>query len=312
MRRAVVLFLGLAGCQCGPTVPSTVHETMRTPSPTALASSAPEAQSLRSVIARLAPLHVRKRKPLPGDWLAEHDEPGQTFSQWLTDDPVLPEGERNRLYIQPLGDLAPGERKLVDLTAAYMRLVFALPVELQKELPLSVVPAKARRKHPSWGTPQILTTYVLDGVLKPRLPDDAAACIALTASDLWPGEGWNFVFGQASLRDRVGVWSLHRYGDPEADFQRALVRTLKVAVHETGHMFSLEHCTAYECVMNGSNNLEETDRSPLWLCPECLAKILSATHATPVAHYEKLLAFAKDHGLTDEAAHFTASLAALR
>ena len=26
------------------------------------------------------------------------------------------------------------------------------------------------------------------------------AVLALTTSDLWPGEGWNFVFGQASLR----------------------------------------------------------------------------------------------------------------
>jgi hypothetical protein len=27
-------------------------------------------------------------------------------------------------------------------------------------------------------------------------PADALAYLALTASDLWPGEGWNFVFGR--------------------------------------------------------------------------------------------------------------------
>jgi HSP20 family molecular chaperone IbpA len=59
-----------------------------------------------------------------------------------------------------------------------------------------------------------LSTYLLYEVLEPDRPEDALAYLALTASDLWPGEGWNFVFGQANLRRRVGVWSLYRNGDP--------------------------------------------------------------------------------------------------
>src|SRR5690606_22427518 len=109
---------------------------------------------------------------------------------------------------------------------------------------------------------QILSGYVIDRLLAPRLPPDAAAYVSFTASDLWPGDGWNFVFGQASLRDRVGVWSVARYGDPAggaAAFRQVLRRTLKVAVHETGHMFSMRHCTAYQCVMNGVNNQDESD-----------------------------------------------------
>ena len=38
------------------------------------------------------------------------------------------------------------------------------------------------------------------------LPKDAFAFVAFTSSDLWPGEGWNFVFGQASMEGRIGVW----------------------------------------------------------------------------------------------------------
>ncbi len=90
--------------------------------------------------------------------------------------------------------------------------------------------------------------------------------IALTTSDLWPGKGWNFVFGQARLRERVGVWSLYRNGDPdesEGAFRLCLLRTIKTATHETGHMFSLRHCTKYECNMCESNNSEESDRSPM-------------------------------------------------
>src|SRR6185369_17617532 len=110
----------------------------------------------------------------------------------------------------------------------------------------------ASRRSLDTGSPQLLTSYILNEILKQRLASDAVASIAFTATDLWPGEGWNFVFGQAMLHDRVGVWSIARFGDPgksPEDFQRALLRTLKIAVHETGHMLSMAHCTAYRCVM---------------------------------------------------------------
>ena len=121
---------------------------------------------------------------------------------------------------------------------------------------------------------------MLDQVLRPRLPADASTYLALTTSDLWPGEGWNFVFGQASLNQRVGVWSIARNGDPHGDehgLPLCLLRTLKTASHETGHMFSMPHCTLYECNMCGSNHRQEADRRPLWLCPCCLAKLCHAT-----------------------------------
>jgi archaemetzincin len=273
---------------------------------------------LEEAIQKLAPLHVRLRAPKPGDWLAEHDEPGQTFAQYRAADPVTPdvvgEGKRRHLYLQPLGALTKTQRSIVDTTGEYMRRFFGLEVRQLPELSLSLVPKSARRVHPDWGVPQILTSFILEKLLVPRLPDDAAALISFTASDLWPGEGWNFVFGQASLRDRVGVWSIYRYGDPEEGaraFKRTLTRALKVAVHETGHMFSLEHCTAYECVMGGSNSLDESDRRPLELCPECMAKICWATERDPIARYRDLQAFAAEHGFTDEAAFFGRSIAAL-
>ncbi|MCY3023191.1 MAG: archaemetzincin [Planctomycetota bacterium] len=158
------------------------------------------------------------------------------------------------------------------------------------------------------------TTYVLSGILKPRLQEDAAACIALTASDLYPEDSWNFVFGQASLYERVGVFSLARYGDPDlgkAEFNLCLLRTIKVATHETGHMFSMSHCILYECNMNGSNNLQESDAKPLALCPECQAKLCWATGADPVAQFKKLAAFCKAQGLTAEQAFYEKSLQAL-
>jgi archaemetzincin len=279
----------------------------------------PRIESLHHSIAKLAPLHRKLDEPKSGQWLAEHDEPGQTFAQYRADDPVMPDlhsaDGRKLLYIQPLGALSRSQRKIVLLTSEYMTHFYGLEVKVQQDLPLSLVPAEARRVHPSWGKKQILTSYVLERLLRPRLPADAAAYISFTASDLWPGQGWNFVFGQASLRDRVGVWSINRHGDPdesEAAFRRALLRAVKVAVHETGHMFSLRHCTAFQCVMGGSNSLDESDAQPLWLCPECAAKVAYATGSELTTRYEKLLAFAEKQGFDAEAAFFRKSLTTLR
>ena len=263
---------------------------------------------------RLIRLHEKLPPPAPSDWLANHQESGQTFREYVRNQPVKADRKRRIIYVQPLGPFTPTQRKIVDLTAEYLQIYFDLPVKIQKDLPLDLIPASARRKHPRWGMDQILSTYVLDKVLYPRLPDDAVASIAFTASDLWPGEGWNFVFGQASLSNRVGVWSIYRKGDPDLSddaFRLCLVRTLKTATHETGHMFSMQHCIFYECNMCGSNHLEESDRHPLWLCPQCLAKLCFATKADPRKRYQRLAAFCKDHGLKQEQEFYQRSLKAI-
>jgi archaemetzincin len=315
----------MSSCQCAS---STEHEatppsllSMGSPSttPSSEEQETLDVAQLHRAIRTLTPLHADKHEPGPHDWLASHQEGGQTFDAYRRDDPVIPDldrspGKRHTLYIQRLGSLTPTQDEIVELTAQYMHRFFGVPVKLAKPLPMTLVPDSARRTHPSTGTRQILTSYVLNNVLQPRLPDDAVAYISLTASDLWPGAGWNFVFGQASLTERVGVWSVHRYGDPDesdAAFRRALMRTIKVAVHETGHMFSMKHCTAHECVMGGSNNLDETDRAPVWLCPQCMAKMCWATHTDPIERYAKLAKFMRKRGFTEEAAFFERSMVAL-
>lgn len=264
---------------------------------------------------KLLPLHAKLAAPKPGDWLDRHHEPGQTYREYVAGEPVRADPKRRTIYIQPLGEFRGAQRKIVNLTAEYMQIYFGLPVKVQKDLPLSVVPDSARRVHPTWGDKQVLTRYVLDKVLRPRLPEDAVAMIAFTASDLWPGEGWNFVFGEASLEHRVGVWSIYRNGDAdenEASFRLCLRRTVKTATHETGHMFSMYHCVYYECNMCGSNHRAESDRHPLWLCPVCLAKLVHATGVDPAKRYERLAAWCKENGLEAEGEFFEKSLGALR
>ena len=175
-----------------------------------------------------------------------------------------------------------------------------MPVRMLERMDLAWVPDQARRLHPCSGEEQILTRFVLR-LLSRRKPADALAVLAVTTSDLWPGEGWNFVFGQASLTRGVGVWSVHRLGDPELELETFLRRTAKIAVHETGHMLGIWHCTEFRCGMNGANHQAETDELPMWFCPEDEIKIWWACSVDPAERYRRLVECAVAHGLEAEA-----------
>ena len=113
----------------------------------------------------------------------------------------------------------------------------------------------------------------------------------------------------ASFRERVGIQSVARYhpaffdeADHYPDPDRWVMRrSVKVMAHEIGHMFGMEHCVHYECVMNGSNHLEETDRRPAHLCPVCLRKLRHAIGFDPVERYRALSVFFARAGLGPEA-----------
>ncbi len=249
---------------------------------------------------RLTPLAEPLPPPRPGDWLAEHRERGQTFRQYLAANPVRRSAELSTVYLCLVGEFDGPQQSVVDRTAEYLGLFFDAPVVTRRRVPAADIPSQARRTHPEWGDRQLLSTYLLHEVLEPDRPDDALAYLALTARDLWPGEGWNFVFGQANLRRRVGVWSIYRNGYPgpsEDAYRVCLRRTVMTAAHETGHVLTMAHCTAYTCLMNGSNHREERDGRPLHLCPVCLRKLCWNLQTEPAAYLRRLATFHRGHGL---------------
>lgn len=63
--------------------------------------------------------------------------------------------------------------------------------------------------------------------------------------------------------------------------------------------------------MCGCNSMEEMDRHPLALCPECLPKICMAVNADPVTRFRSLAEFCRTNGLSEEAAFCDKSLDAL-
>jgi len=264
----------------------------------------PEIDALRADIKKIEPFFQPMGEPGQFDWLKTFKEPGQTFDEYIASDPTLPTDGRRTIYVQPIGKFNAQQTRVIKTTSEYMEAFFGLPVkmlETKPRLPKLKEPDQRMIDYPQHR--QLRSGYFLETVLPPLLPQDAAALIAFTDEDLYPDTSMFFVFGQASLENRVGVWSLWRLDD-HADFDTFLRRTLKIAVHETGHMFSMRHCTKYECVMSGSNHLGETDRRPIDACPECMAKIAWMNKEKPLDRYKRLVAFAKKYRLKDESADF--------
>jgi archaemetzincin len=268
--------------------------------------SAPEDPTQRAM-ARLRRLARPKTPPGPGDWLAQHKEPGQTYQQFRAQVKVPAGSLYSTLRIVPIGPLSAGQTSVLSVVQDFLPAFFGLPLELDPPVPLEEIPADAQRTLLPWDEHQLLTTYLLNKVLMSRRQPRDAAVLGITAIDLWPGEGWNFVFGQASLKERVGVWSMARNGDPdESDDMRKLcaLRTTMTSTHETGHMFGIRHCIAYECGMNGSNHSDERDRQPLEFCPECQAKLWWTLGLDPLERSRALEAASRKHGFTVAADDF--------
>lgn len=246
-----------------------------------------------------------KVEPGPVDWLASHEEKGQSYRGWLESGPNLPGKGRRKLYILPLGgfdETAPEIEKLQRYAEAYF---YPMKVGLLPNVPDSEVKARSRINRMSakkqWNCRDLL------GWLPGQLPEDGYAMLAVTMTDLFPDENWNFVFGQASIKNRVGVFSFARYHPAwngkktDANTERLVLRrAAKVLTHEMGHMFGIRHCIHYECNMNGANHLEEADSTPMHLCPVCLRKLQGASRGDPAARYSKLAVFYGVNGMNEE------------
>ncbi len=208
--------------------------------------------------------------------------------------------------MQPLGEFPEDRSPSVEALREYAAAYFTMDVVVLPVLPITGC-TLTTRINPFTGNRQILTGDVL-ALLKTKLSPDAFCLLAITMEDLYPHPSWNFVFGQASLREGVGVFSFARYdpgfyGEQRGEDYRKLLlrRSCKVLVHETAHMFCLEHCIFFKCVLNGSNHLQESDSRPLHLCPVCLRKLQFSIGFDVVDRYRRLLRFYREIGFEDEA-----------
>ncbi|KAJ4460666.1 putative Histone deacetylase 1 [Paratrimastix pyriformis] len=232
--------------------------------------------------------------PGPSDWLREHRERGQTYQQFQTEGGSSPFNRCQTISIQPfVSGGRQGDRDFPEDVAwvlpplkQYCEAFFQLPVRVQPAVDLETSGFVNRRApfpphQRQWQTGPFLEW--LSHRQRDRIREGVLCEVAVLLEDLYPDPEWNFVFGQASLLDGVGVYSFFRYlpewnggppglHDPAA---RALffTRCCKVMTHELGHIFGMHHCIHCRCLMNGSNHLGEFDGRPLGLCPVDLHKL---------------------------------------
>ncbi|WP_291725882.1 archaemetzincin [Bernardetia sp.] len=241
-------------------------------------------------------------EPKFGEWLERNKEKGQTFDEYWSGNiaPTQPTAERNKIYLQLYGDFDKTQLRLMDSVQRFLSIFYQLPIERLESVVLDSTKLDGNnwRNHKNNGF-QVKTGFILDSLEK-NLPKDGILLVGFTTEDLYPSEKWNFVFGQARLYDRVGVWSMKRFGEVDVinkdtdAFDLALERTCKTAVHEIGHIFSIRHCIFYRCAMQGANNLKELDGHPAYFCPVCDAKIISNLELPLSRRYENLAAFWKN------------------
>ena len=242
----------------------------------------------------------RLGEPQPGDWLYSFPEPGQTFAEYKREVRNRKTKERNKMCVVPLGGIVKQHPELAAKVARFLSIFFDCETN---EIPAQALPKIAynsRRR-------QYDASAVLDRVMLPLVGErgDVLGMMGLASEDLYHGD-LNFVFGVASLDQRVGVHSVCRFYRwiPEgADREKVgLRRTLETGVHEMGHILSMRHCTFYECVMCGSNSLDESDRRPIFLCPVCLHKLEWNLGFDRLERYRRLKAFFEDCEFEEEAA----------
>ncbi|XP_043941049.1 archaemetzincin-2 [Protopterus annectens] len=257
------------------------------------------------------------------DWIPSHPEAIQDFEKFYTNPyRSTPTVGKNTIYVQPIGsfgDSAVSTAEYIQWLKEYCEAYYyGLHVKILDPVPVSDTSCTFRVNDHT----QNLQIHAGDLLryLKKKKPRDAFCTVGITLIDLYPQESWNFIFGQASLTEGIGIFSFARYDNDfySSTFKGRLKKTQKLTqgdysifqnhytppvtsilllrscgtlTHEIGHIFGIQHCQWLQCVMQGSNHLEESDRRPFDLCPICLRKLQCAAGFNLAERYKALLSW---------------------
>lgn len=280
---------------------------------------------LEQEVARALPLDRPLGIPSSGSWrsgLGSQEQP-QGLSEFEQDPAVETYKQRHLLTIRTIGQLSPKERKMLEVVKAYLEAVHGQQATLQEEtLTMSQLkqrhiessisahqlsqqeqqdlrnqfdavynnPSRPFERHGS--LPQYNFNFLVSMINNVwKNADASTSTLCFTKNDLY-ADGMNFIYGVGLPREAVGLFSIARLGDPEgsqSEFQECLIRLMKLATHEFGHMRGLPHCTNYACNMQGSNGHHEA--SPLIFCAQDMAKIALLNGWTLKEGYQRQLSF---------------------
>lgn len=257
-----------------------------------------------------------------GEWIYEYPEDEEeSYEQFLQASHCrrLHKGLQDTIYLLPL-DFTADQFPLLDLMAYIEAYFFGATVKLIENSSFDIQAVK-KRNNGHTKQLQYMSSSIRSQIQKKNLkPKDAYCVIAITLTDLYPQDSWNFCFGEADIENGIAVFSFARYdpafpkestflqGKATIEEQVSLFKqSCSVCVHELGHLFGHSHCKTWYCLMNGSNSLEESNKQPMHLCPLCVKKLkhtlgfdvnarytaLHNFYKYPMKHNEKLASFAK-------------------
>ena len=227
-----------------------------------------------------------------------------------------PKPNFNTILIVPVGAQAFGcalvqDAKFLDHIRSYVTaFYYPLPVEVF-DTPLSL--KGVSRRSNEHDKPQYLISEIFSLINKKTLRNSKVYLrLGILFDDIYPGDEWNFVYGQAIPSERVGVFSFARHSSffndgltvKDVDLDSLdnkevifwLKHSMHTAVHEIGHLFNIKHCIYYQCFINGSNGAGEHAGKSSFECPVCLRKVLyvlsigSSSRVEVVTRYERLIA----------------------
>jgi len=272
-------------------------------------------------------------QPQPGDWLSVNKEYPQTFMKYIAQIKAIKRRftKQQRILIVPIGPLHPANSPDFSTLVNYISTYYQTDAQTVSHIQIVEVTDhyvivksdqidnfKIKCRRDSYFNQIQIETTGIEKVLKRLIMTNPCFCmIGLTMYDLYAGIDNNFVFGEADCQSFVGIFSFSRYSPAfynripdqfmapsnvlsKEDMSLLLWRATSVAVHEIGHMFGLEHCVYFQCVMNGSNHLNESDSQPQYLCPVCLHKMYHLMGFDMVKRYQYLKEFYVNHGFKNE------------
>lgn len=168
--------------------------------------------------------------------------------------PLFAAEERRVVYVLVLGKALPDADLAMVVRA--LRAFYAVEVKTlgRVELPKSAYYKKRARYR---------AEKLLD-FLKPRMPSDGNRILGLTGVDISTTKGniedWG-ILGLATIDGAACVLSSFRCKRLAKNAEHARIRLGKVAVHEIGHTFGLDHCPNRGCLMeDGGGSVLTTDR----------------------------------------------------
>lgn len=176
----------------------------------------------------------------------------------------IAQSNQGHLEIVPIG---PVDRMAISILAANLQAIMGLNTDIGGEQP-----------QPEYAYLPGRSQYDADKIINilAAAEDDTRFKLGVTQYDLCTPI-LTYVFGESQLGGKVALISLYRLKDPDMD--RAYLRSVKIGIHEVGHLMGIGHCREPDCLMRFSSNLEKLDRLPLKLCNACEYEVVRHVRA---------------------------------